>query len=149
MLLIAGAVVLVVSILIGQKLGDRVLLQTERRVPIGGLGITPVPEAESSDHGELRNWKRLEVISVATDPAFPDPRVTRPPAPPAPSPTPHRATPIPEAPRPVYTYTSPPLPLPLVSHEPVEIETEPPTLSPEERSNVAPPPGATRTPQPQ
>jgi hypothetical protein len=149
MLLIAGAVVLVVSILIGQKLGDRVLLQTERRVPIGGFGVTPVPEAESSDHGELRNWKRLEVISVATDPAFPDPRVTRPPAPPAPSPPPHRATPIPEAPRPAHTYTSPPLPLPLVSHEPVDTETEPPTLSPEERSNVAPPPGAARTPQPQ
>jgi hypothetical protein len=110
--------------------------------------VTPVPEAESSDHGELRNWKRLEVISVATDPAFPDPRVTRPPAPPPPSAPPHRATPIPEPTLPAPLYTSPPLPLPLVSHEPVDTETEPPTLSPEERSNVAPPPGATRPPQP-
>jgi len=148
MLLIVGAVVLVVSILIGQKLGDRVLLQTERRVPIGGLGVTPVPEAESSDHGELRNWKRLEVISVATDPAFPDPRVTRPPPPPPPSARPRRATPIPEVTLPPSIYTSPPLPLPLVSHEPVETETEPPTLSPEERSNVVPSSGATRPPQP-
>ncbi len=96
MLLVAGAVVLLVSILIGEKLGDRVLLQTERRLPIAGAGVTPVPEADASDRGELKNWKRLQVISVATDPAFPDPRITRPPPPPAPPPT-HRPTPVPEA----------------------------------------------------
>jgi hypothetical protein len=146
LLLVAGAVVLLVSILIGQKLGDRVLLQTERRIPIAGAEITPVPEADTSDRGELRNWKRLQVISVATDPAFPDPRVTRPPPPPAPSPT-HRPTPIPEVTAPPRIYTSPPLPIPLVSHEPNEVETEPPTLSPEERSNVIPS-YATRAPQP-
>ncbi len=78
-LLVAGAVVLLVSILIGQKLGDRVLLQTERRIPIAGGAITPVPQTQPSDNGNLRNWKRLQVVSVATDPAFPDPRVTRPP----------------------------------------------------------------------
>lgn len=146
-LLIAGAVVLVVSILIGEKLGDGVLLQTERRVPIAGAGVTPVPEPQSSDNGELRNWKRLQVISVATDPAFPDPRITRPPAPPAPSPT-RRPTPIPELTPAARIYTSPPLPLPLVSHEPSDNDTEPPTLSPEERSNVASPTGPTRPPQP-
>ena len=123
-LLIAGAVVLIVSILIGQKLGDRVLLQTEERVPIAGVGMTPVPQVESSDRDELRNWKRLQVVAVATDPAFPDPRVTRPPTPrptskPSPSPTP-TATPR------TSTYTPPPLPLPLVSHLPNEVETEPP-----------------------
>jgi hypothetical protein len=146
-LLIAGAVVLVVSILIGQKLGDRVLLQTERRVPIAGAGVTPVPEADTSDRGELQNWKRLQVISVATDPAFPDPRVTRPPPPPQAAAT-RRPTAIPEITAPPHIYTSPPLPLPLVSHEPADTDTEPPTLSPEERSNVAPPPGPTRPPQP-
>ena len=155
-LLVAGAVVLVVSILIGQKLGDRVLLQTERRVPIIGSGVTPVPgagaDAASATHGELKNWKRLQVVSVATDPAFPDPRVTPPPRPTqAPyTPPPYRATPIPEptvrpqAPRSLYT--SPPLPIPIVSHEPGASETEPPTLSPEERANVAPSVGATRPP---
>ena len=140
---------LLVSILIGQKLGDRVLLQTERRVPIIGSGITPVPEADPSDRGELKNWKRLQVVSVATDPGFPDPRVTPPPTPRPPPATP-RPTPT-AAPTPVpppAIYTSPPLPIPLVSHEPGAAETEPPTLSPEERSNVAPSVTATRPPQP-
>jgi hypothetical protein len=135
-LLIAGAIVLLVSIVIGQRIGDRVLLQTERRAPIAGAGVTPVPEADPSDRGELKNWKRLQVVSVATDPGFPDPRVTRPPAPPPPAvtPTPRptptpRVTAIPEPP-PQSIYTSPPLPLPLVSHEPGTVETEPPTPPP-------------------
>jgi hypothetical protein len=125
--------VLIVSILIGQKLGDRVLLQTARRVPIVGSGVTPVPEADPSNRGELKNWKRLQVVSVATDPAFPDPRVTRPPTPPPPvyTPPPHRATPIPvptvNAPHGIYT--SPPLPIPIVSHDPNETSTEPPLVT--------------------
>ena len=134
-LLVAGAVVLLVSIVIGQKIGDRVLLQTERRAPIAGSGVTPVPEADPSDRGQLKNWKRLQVVSVATDPAFPDPRVTRPPTPPPPpvTPTPKprptpRPTPIPEPPQSIYT--SPPLPMPLVSHEPSAPDTEPPTSPP-------------------
>jgi hypothetical protein len=136
-LLVAGAVVLIVSILIGQKIGDRVLLQTTTHRPIlAGSGVTPVPEADPSDRGELKNWKRLQVVSVATDPAFPDPRVTRPPTPPPPvyTPPPHRATPIPEptiaAPRGIYT--SPPLPIPIVSHDPNETSApeQPPTLPP-------------------
>ncbi len=137
MLLVAGAIVLLVSILIGQKLGDRVLLQTEQRVPIAAGGVTPVPEADASQ--EPANWKRLNVISVATDPGFPDPRVTRPPQPVV-TPTPRRATPIPEITLGPASniYTSPPLPLPLVSHAPGELETEPPTLSPE--SGPQPPP---------
>jgi hypothetical protein len=135
-LLIAGAIVLLVSIVIGQRIGDRVLLQTASRTPIAGSGVTPVPEANPSDRGELKNWKRLQVVSVATDPAFPDPRVTRPPTPPPPpvTPTPRptptpRATPIPEQ-QPPSLYTSPPLPIPLVSHEPGASETEPPTPPP-------------------
>ncbi|HEY0613967.1 MAG TPA: hypothetical protein VGC96_04975 [Candidatus Elarobacter sp.] len=133
-LLVAGAVVLLISIFIGQKLGDRVLLQTEQRAQLGAVGVTPVPEADPSAKGELRNWKRLQVVSVATDPAFPDPRVTRPPTPPPPpvTPTP-RATPTP---RPTFAplrslYTSPPLPIPLVSHDPNATETEPPTPEPQ------------------
>ncbi len=155
MLLVAGAIVLLVSILIGQKLGDRVLLQTERRSPLAGGAITPVPQTEPTAEAALRNWKRLQVVSVATDPGFPDPRVTRPPTPtPAPqaaAPPRPRVTPIPEpvdtpTPPPASTYTSPPLPLPLATHEPGETETEPPTLSPQERANVAPSVNATATP---
>jgi hypothetical protein len=122
-LLLAGTVVLIVSILIGEKLGDRVLLQTEERVPIAGAGITPVPQVEPSDRDDLRNWKRLQIVAV--DPGFPDPRVTRPPTPrptasPSPSPSPS-ATPKRRS-----VYTPPPLPLPLVSHLPTEVSTEPP-----------------------
>jgi len=134
-LLVAGAVVLLASIVVGQKLGDKILLQTPRRPVLVGSGITPVPEADPSDRGELKNWKRLQVVSVATDPAFPDPRVTRPPPPPPPVYTPpplpqHRVTPIPVptvnvAPR-GGIYTSPPLPLPLVSHDPNEVSTDAP-----------------------
>ncbi len=133
MLLVAGAVVLLASIVVGQKLGDKILLQTPRRPVLVGSGITPVPEADPSDRGELKNWKRLQVVSVATDPAFPDPRVTRPPAPPPPVYTPppvqRRVTPIPVptvnvAPHGIYT--SPPLPIPLVSHDPNEVPTESP-----------------------
>ncbi|MBV8750791.1 MAG: hypothetical protein JO103_13885 [Candidatus Eremiobacteraeota bacterium] len=127
-LLVAGALVLLVSILIGQKLGDRVLLQTEQRVPIAASGITPVPEANPTDQAELKNWKRLQVVAVATDPAFPDPRVTPPPtpAPRAAPPTPKR-TPTPPPQTPSGIYTSPPLPIPLVSHDPNEVETEAPS----------------------
>ena len=63
-LLVAGAVVLLVSIVIGQKLGDRVLLQTERRTMTVGSQVTAVPEADSGNHGELKNWKRLQVVSA-------------------------------------------------------------------------------------
>ncbi len=91
-------------------------------------------------------------MSVATDPAFPDPRVTPPPRPTQPpyTPPPYHPTPIPEVTlsrcrRSAGIYTSPPLPIPLVSHEPGATETEPPTLSPEERANVAPSVGATQT----
>ncbi len=132
-LLVAGAVVLLVSIVIGQKLGDRVLLQTERRTMTVGSQVTAVPEADSGNHGELKNWKRLQVVSVATDPAFPDPRVTRPPAPPPPPMTP-RPTPTPP-PRARGIYTSPPLPIPIVSHEPgvtePELSTPPPEVPPQ------------------
>lgn len=147
-LLVAGALVLLVSILIGQKLGDRVLLQTERRVPILGSGITPVPDSSAEPAG-LKNWKRLQVVSVATDPAFPDPRVTRPPTPtPAPyvPPKPAIRTAPPAITAPSGIYTSPPLPFPLVSHDPNEVETEPPQLTPEEKVNVPPSVGATAKP---
>ena len=131
-LLVAGAVVLLVSIVIGQKLGDRVLLQTERRVPVVGSGVTPVPGTDTASSGELKNWKRLQVVSVATDPAFPDPRVTRPPTPPPPPMTPRPTPTPPPQQQPRGVYTSPPLPIPIVSHEPGAAETDSPMLPPQE-----------------
>ena len=124
-MLIIGAGVLVASILVGEKLGDRVMLQTDQRIPIAGSGITPVPVVQPTDHADSPDWKRLQVVAVATDPGFPDPRVTRPPPPrPTASPTP-TATPTAQ-PHKSSTYTPPPLALPLVSHAPGEVESEPP-----------------------
>jgi hypothetical protein len=124
-MLIVGAGVLIGSIFVGERLGDRVLLQTDTRVPIAGSGITPVPIVQPTDHAEAADWKRLQVVAVATDPGFPDPRVTRPPLPRAtPSPTP-TASPT-TKPRTNSTYTPPPLPLPLVSHTPGASETPAP-----------------------
>lgn len=151
MLLVAGAVVLLVSIVIGQKLGDRVLLQTERRVPLGSELVTPVPQTQPSDQAPLKNWKRLQVVSVATDPAFPDPRVTRPPTPTpqpyvAPRPKPSKAPkPSPSAGA-AGGYTSPPLPIPIASHAPGETPAPEESLSPEGRANVAPSATATLSP---
>ena len=122
-MLIGGAAILLISIGIGQRLGDRVLNQsTSRRVPIAGPNATPV--AQTTNPNLERNWKRLQVVSVATDPAFPDPRVTPTPVPrPTERPTPRpTATPSPLAPS--SHYTSPPLLLPLATHAPGETQPE-------------------------
>ena len=123
LMLIGGAAILLISIGIGQRLGDRVLNQsTSRRVPIAGANATPV--AQSPNPNLERNWKRLQVVSVATDPAFPDPRVTPTPVPrPTERPTPRpTATPSPRPPS--SDYTSPPLLLPLATHAPGETQPE-------------------------
>jgi hypothetical protein len=112
---------LLVSVAVGQRIGDRVIFgSTDRRVPVAAPLATPVPDASAADPNVSRNWKRLQVVSVATDPAFPDPRVTRSPEP-TPKPTP-RPTPTPSPP-PVYT--SPPMPVPLLTHDPNEIPAVP------------------------
>jgi hypothetical protein len=108
-LLVIGGVVLLIAIAIGNSMGNRVLNQVA-----GGNGgyfqnvmATPVP-IETHASAEV-NWKKVQVMSVATDPAFPDPRVTPEPTVP---PTPR---PIPTAPPTQRRSTSPPLPTPLVS----------------------------------
>jgi hypothetical protein len=133
LLLIAGAIALLISIAIGQRLGDSVLRQvTEQRSTEATAILTPVPPApQPTDMGPVRNWKKEQVVSVATDPAFPDPRATPKPTP-RPTPSPIPTVPPPTEPagedlapvKPVYT--SPPLPLPIASHAPEEIDTEPP-----------------------
>lgn len=98
--LIAGSLVLLLAIVIGNQLGDRVLSQvTERTQPLP----TPVmPSAVPTQSQAPTNWKAVQVTAVATDPHFPDPRVTPPPPPtpkptrpPTPSPTPFIPTPEP------------------------------------------------------
>jgi len=116
--LVGAALVLLISIAIGQRIGDHVLnAGTDRQPTVVRPLATPVPEQSDVP---VRDWHREQVVSVATDPAFPDPRVTRAPTP-APSAAP-TATPRP-SPTPAPTqlpYTSPPLALPIASHAPDE-----------------------------
>lgn len=117
--LVFMACLLLVSVAIGRRLGEEALFgPTERQNPPAAILATPLPEPTESDDPELsKDWKRLQVVSVPTDPAFPDPRMTHPPEPtPSPRPTP---SPSP-TPRDQLLYTSPPLPLPLITHGPDE-----------------------------
>ncbi len=112
-------------------MGNRVLGAIASRPAT--LFATPIaaPSASPDDRSgpaDAPLWKRREVISVATDPAFPDPRVTPEPSPP-PTPSPTRAdsdaAPADEdQDRSPALYTSPPLPMPLASHD--ATETSPP-----------------------
>jgi hypothetical protein len=167
--LIVGAFVLLIAIAVGQNMGNRVLGQIASRAVL--QPPTPIPAASPSPGAESGNqalWKRREVISVATDPAFPDPRVTpEPPPPETPRPAPprpaHTRTPEPEPtddtqPRndAASPYTSPPMPIPLITHEPSTTATDAaatPTGSPEPspapRFQFATPrPGAAARPTP-
>lgn len=124
--LVAMGVVLLAAVAIGQQIGEHTIFgATQRRVEIPDQAITPVPgDTSGPDEAISRNWKRLQVVSVATDPAFPDPRVTPPPPPPpTPSPKPAKTPPPPTAAPTLYT--SPPLALPLASHEPESPEPAP------------------------
>lgn len=125
--LVALGILLLVSVAIGQRIGDRALFgSTERRVPVAAPLATPVAGASAADAAISKNWKRQQVVSVPTDPAFPDPRVTRPPTPtPKPTPLPTLA--------PLRPYTSPPMPMPLISHEPDEIMPVEPGYTPPPR----------------
>ena len=122
--LVGMGVVLLAAVAVGGQIGEHTIFgATQRRVEIPEQAITPVPEdTPGTDEAISRNWKRLQVVSVATDPAFPDPRVTPPPTPspkPTPSPTP---IPVPTV-NPNELYTSPPLPVPIASHDPAESPT--------------------------
>jgi hypothetical protein len=136
--LVVAGVTLIVAIAIGNEMGNRVLGQVTERGP--AIAATPVatPVPGGTNAPALYTWKREQVVSVATDPAFPDPRVTPPPPPPPPryTPAPPKPTLATPTPRPTPTprlrnlqYTSPPLPLPLVTHTPGP-EGESPTGSP-------------------
>jgi hypothetical protein len=104
-------IVLLAAVVVGQQIGEHTI-----------FGATePVPEETGANEAISRNWKRLQVVSVATDPAFPDPRVTTPP-PPTPRPTP----------------TSKPTPAPSIDS--AELYTPPPVFAPSAPSSPEAPP---------
>jgi hypothetical protein len=118
-LLAAGAAVLLLAILLGERMGDRVLGQVARRnVSTLPVAITPEPLQTSGPFGP--DWKRSMTLTAAPDPHFPDPRV-----PPVPLPTREAQ---PEAPV-VHTPTpNPNIPIwrqqPLPTVAPIVIPTE-------------------------
>lgn len=106
-LLLCG-IVLLVSIYVGEKMGERVLGRATGTAVLVPEIQTPRPEPTlGPDVGPIRDWRKLQVVTVATDPGFPDPRVTKPPTPtpkptptPAPTPSPFVPTPTPTPPGP-------------------------------------------------
>lgn len=89
--LAAGVLVLLAAILIGERMGDRVLGRASERalssVPV--VTLTPQPQQSLGPYGP--DWKRSQTLSAAGDPGFPDPRVPPEPLPtppPTPKPTP-------------------------------------------------------------
>lgn len=70
-----GVVVLLAAIALGERMGDRVIGQvTEKRLrAVAPVAITPAPGESTAPYSP--DWKRSQVMAVATDPGFPDPRV--------------------------------------------------------------------------
>lgn len=101
--LILCGVVLLASIFVGEKMGERVLGHaTETAILVPEVQTPPPQPTIGPDQGPIRDWRKLQVVTVATDPGFPDPRVTKPPTPtpkptrtPTPAPTYYFPTPAP------------------------------------------------------
>ncbi len=136
-LLAAGAVVLLLAVGVGERMGNRVIGQaTEQTLQsVVPQAVTPAPDATPRPYGP--DWKRSQALSAAGDPRFPDPRV-----PPQPLPTLPPATP---KPRPVRTIPPTPTPNPNI---PIWRQKPLPTVNP----YATPAPEATEpgapTPQP-
>jgi hypothetical protein len=108
LLLAAGAVVLLLAVAVGERMGNRVIGQaTEQTLhSVVPQAVTPAPDATPRPYGP--DWKRSQALSTAGDPHFPDPRVPPQPLPtlpptPKPTPVPTRiATPTPNPNIPVW-----------------------------------------------
>ncbi|HLX25546.1 MAG TPA: hypothetical protein VKR05_01030 [Candidatus Cybelea sp.] len=108
LLLAAGAVVLLLAVAVGERMGNRVIGQaTEQTLQsVIPQAVTPAPDATPRPYGP--DWKRSQALSTAGDPRFPDPRVPPQPLPtlpptPKPTPTPVRVvTPTPNPNVPIW-----------------------------------------------
>ncbi|HTV91081.1 MAG TPA: hypothetical protein VMG98_00025 [Verrucomicrobiae bacterium] len=137
MVLGAGVVVLLAAILLGEHMGDRVMVEAAdsgnlTQTPL----ITPVPQPTDRPYGP--DWKNSQPLAAAGDPRFPDPRI-----PPKPLPTPERTP----SPSPTPTWTPNP-------NVPIWDQTRLPSPSPsattfsEESTDASGSPGPTPTPPP-
>lgn len=144
LVLAVGAIVLLLAVAIGQRMGDRAMRgATEQQLQ--SIIPTPLPSgAGNSPEPYGPNWKRSQALSAAGDPHFPDPRV--PPQPlPAPLPTP-KPTPRPvvtitptinpnipiwrQRPLPTVTPSEPPEAVPASPEDGISPQASPPPLSP-------------------
>ena len=74
-LLILSGAVLLGAIAVGNRMGNHVLVQVSERTEVAPTPLlTPLPQVK--DRRASLGWRRTQLVSVATDPAFPDPRVT-------------------------------------------------------------------------
>jgi hypothetical protein len=141
-LLIVGSLVLLIAIVIGNSMGNKVLGQIANRASFSTTPV-PIPTPSAGDEEGQVLARRREVLSVATDPAFPDPRVTpEPPPPPTARPSP-RPSPTPTeddggTPDPADDYTSPPLAIPLASQSPGDHPSPDDSASPRAGDSPAP-----------
>jgi hypothetical protein len=126
LVLAAGAIVLLLAVALGERMGDRVM-QGSTEQQLQSIIPTPLPSgADTSPQPYGPNWKRSQALSAAADPRFPDPRV-----PPEPLPTP---LPTPKAtPQPAVVATPTPNPnIPIWRQRPL------PTLPPSEEPGAVP-----------
>ncbi|HVA27986.1 MAG TPA: hypothetical protein VNF68_07380 [Candidatus Baltobacteraceae bacterium] len=91
-----GVVVLLGAIVLGESMGDRVMVQAvDSGVTNASVIVTPLPVgASTAPYGP--DWQSSQTLSAASDPNFPDPRI-----PPKPLPTP--LSPATAKPKPKWT----------------------------------------------
>jgi len=143
--LAVGALVLVLAVVLGERMGNRVIGQaTEQQLQsVVPVAVSPSPDATQRAYGP--DWKRSQALSAAGDPRFPDPRV--PPQPlPTPPPTPK---PLPPTPKPTPT-PNPQIPIWRQQPMPTAAPSEEPSaeLSPIPTENGEGQPGPSPTPPP-
>lgn len=126
LVLAAGAIVLLLAVALGQRMGDRSMQQANEQ-QLQSIIPTPLPSgADTSGTPYGPDWKRSQALSSVGDPRFPDPRV-----PPQPLPTP-LPTPKP-TPRPIVAATPTINPnIPIWRQRPL------PTITPSDEPDNAP-----------
>lgn len=73
-MLLGATLVLLASIILGNVLGSRVIGKVGTALPVAV--ITPIPMETTAMATHPPDWKSVKVMVIATDPAFPDPRIT-------------------------------------------------------------------------
>lgn len=131
--LAAGAAVLLIAVVLGERMGNRVVGQANEQTlqSVIPQAVTPGPDATPQPYGP--DWKRSQALSAAGDPHFPDPRVPPKPLPTlAPTPSP-RPTPLPTpTPNPnIPVWRQKPLPTVRPSAPSGEASAFPPAASPQ------------------